>query len=83
MRLIQALADGLPIAYNSVVDRIQYSDSGVKVVAGGRMYQGASPGLRPACTLHPPPDPESLRCYSQPCAVPAKGALGRGDAARH
>ena len=39
-RLVEALADGLPIVYNSVVDRVQYAGNGVKVHAGGRIYEG-------------------------------------------
>ena len=39
-RLVEALADGLHIEYNSIVDRVQYAGSGVKVHAGGRVYDG-------------------------------------------
>ncbi len=39
-RLVEALTDGLHIEYNSVVDRVQYAGNGVKVHAGGRVYDG-------------------------------------------
>lgn len=34
IRLVQALAKGLPIMYNNVVKRISYDQSGVQVTAG-------------------------------------------------
>ena len=41
VRLVAALADGLPIFYNSVVSRVQYGPGGVHVTAGGRTFKGA------------------------------------------
>ena len=46
MRLVAALADGLPIFYNNVVSRIQYGGAGVEVDAGGRTFRGGITDLR-------------------------------------
>ncbi|XP_078427563.1 lysine-specific histone demethylase 1 homolog 3-like [Wolffia australiana] len=39
-RLVQALAEGLPIIYEKTVQTIRYGEDGVQVVAGGQVYQG-------------------------------------------
>ncbi|CAH2053790.1 unnamed protein product [Thlaspi arvense] len=38
-RLINALADGLPILYGKRVDAIKYGDGGVEVVSGSQIFQ--------------------------------------------
>ncbi|CAA7016792.1 unnamed protein product [Microthlaspi erraticum] len=38
-RLINALAEGLPILYGKKVDSIKYGDGGVEVVSGGQIFQ--------------------------------------------
>ena len=41
--MVAALAEGLPIFYNSIVSRIQYAEDGVMVQAGGRSFRGNPP----------------------------------------
>ena len=48
LRLVAALAEGLPIFYNSIVSRIQYAEDGVMVQAGGRSFRG-NPPPPPSC----------------------------------
>lgn len=43
LRLVAAMAEGLPIFYNSIVSRIQYAEDGVMVQAGGRSFKGNRP----------------------------------------
>lgn len=39
---VERLGDGLPVCLNSAVTEVDYSGNGVKVMAGGRVFQGAT-----------------------------------------
>ena len=43
LRLVAALAEGLPVVYNSVVTNVTYSAKGVAVRAAGREFRGQLP----------------------------------------
>lgn len=63
LRLVKALAEGLPILYNHVVQEVKYDQAGVRVTAGNTVIAGAafttesgtarlgSDGLLPICIL--------------------------------
>ena len=42
MRLVQALAEGLPIFYGQVVTGVDYSDAGVVVHTAQQTFRGAA-----------------------------------------
>lgn len=46
LRLVEALAEGLPVMYNSVVTDVAYSRAGVRVQTAGGAFTGARPALR-------------------------------------
>ncbi len=41
LRLVKALAQGLPILYNHVVKEVKYDQAGVQVTAGNTVIAGA------------------------------------------
>ena len=43
LRLVKALANGLPILYNHVVKEVKYDQAGVQVTAGKTVIAGAIP----------------------------------------
>lgn len=43
LRLVKALAQGLPILYNHVVKEVKYDQAGVQVTAGNTVIAGAGP----------------------------------------
>lgn len=40
LRLVKALALGLPILYNHIVKQVKYEQAGVSVIAGNTVIQG-------------------------------------------
>ena len=45
LRLVKALAQGLPILYNKVVKEVKYDQAGVSVTAGNTVIKGTPSGL--------------------------------------
>lgn len=44
LRLVKALAQGLPILYNHVVKEVKYEQTGVSVTAGNTVIKGDTSG---------------------------------------
>ena len=80
-RLVGALADGLNIEYNSIVDRVQCAGNGVKVHAGGRVYDGdLSPLKCPGGSCRNTPDGSQISAVPDRCSGAEDTVAQTGDA---
>ena len=75
LRLVAALADGLPIFYNSVVSRIQHGADSVAVEAGGRTFKGVPPL---SCCRWAPQDDAALGAQSMRRFLPLETHFRHG-----